>query len=70
MSAMDLLPKTQGLASSLQSFVQMMLFSVMVSVVAPLLYSHALLLAFGMTSMITLSFALFVWVRRVYRYPQ
>lgn len=70
MSAMDLLPKTQGLASSLQSFVQMMLFSVMVSVVAPLLYSHALLLAFGMTSMITLSFALFVWVRRVYHYPQ
>ena len=51
MAAMDLFPRNQGLASSLQSFVQMLVFAVVAGLVVPQLFGSGLRLAFGMTAM-------------------
>jgi DHA1 family bicyclomycin/chloramphenicol resistance-like MFS transporter len=45
---LDLFPENRGLAASLQSFVQMLVFAVVSGIVAPLLFGSALKLASGM----------------------
>ena len=48
MTAMDYFPRNQGLASSLQSFVQMVVFASMAGFVVPLLFDSSIKLAWGM----------------------
>ena len=45
---MDYFPRNQGLASSLQSFVQMVVFASMAGFVVPLLFDSSIKLAWGM----------------------
>jgi DHA1 family bicyclomycin/chloramphenicol resistance-like MFS transporter len=45
---LDLFPQHRGLASSLQSFVQMLVFALVAGILAPLLYDSGLKLACGM----------------------
>lgn len=55
MGAMDFFPHNQGLASSLQSFTQMVVFATMAGVVVPMLFGKGLYLALGMAGMWGLS---------------
>ena len=52
---LDLFPRHRGLASSLQSFVQMTTFACVAGFVAPLLFDSALKLAVGMGALLLLS---------------
>ena len=53
--ALDLLPENRGMAASLQSFVQLVAFSFVSGLVAPLLFNSALLLAGGVLGGLALS---------------
>ena len=67
MAAMDLFPKHQGLASSIQSCMQMMVFSCSVSIFVPMLYRSSLLLALGMLTMWSISCLIYAFLR--WRFP-
>jgi DHA1 family bicyclomycin/chloramphenicol resistance-like MFS transporter len=56
---LELFPNVRGLASSLMAFFFMILFSIASGLIAPLLFGHALSLAFGMAGGAALS--LFFW---------
>lgn len=65
MTAMDFFPSNQGLASSLQSFTQMVVFASMAGFVVPLLFDSGLKLAAGMVCLSALSlllYGLFRWL--------
>ncbi|RJG06926.1 Bcr/CflA family efflux MFS transporter [Noviherbaspirillum cavernae] len=53
--ALDIFPENRGLASSLQSFVQMLVFAVVSGVVAPMLFESAFKLACGVLTVLMLS---------------
>lgn len=55
-AALSLFPANRGLASSLQSFVQMMAFALVSGFVAPLLFDSALHLAEGLAACLVISF--------------
>jgi DHA1 family bicyclomycin/chloramphenicol resistance-like MFS transporter len=55
---LDLFPENRGLAASLQSFTQMMMFALVSGLVAPLLFDSAFKLACGMLVGLMSSFAL------------
>jgi DHA1 family bicyclomycin/chloramphenicol resistance-like MFS transporter len=55
---LDLFPENRGLAASLQSFIQMLMFALVSGLVAPLLFDSAFKLACGMLTGLVLSFAL------------
>ena len=57
--ALDHFPTHRGLASSCQSFVQMVISSVTAGIVAPALWGSVGSLAFGMTAMLLLGLACF-----------
>ena len=48
MAAMDFFPRNQGMAASMQSFVQMSVFATIAGFVVPLLFGSGLKLAIGM----------------------
>ena len=50
MAAMDYFPRNQGMAASMQSFVQMSVFATVAGFVVPLLFGSGLRLAIGMAS--------------------
>lgn len=52
LQAVGLFPQMRGLASSLQGFVQMLLFALITSALVPLLFHSALLLALGHAAMV------------------
>jgi DHA1 family bicyclomycin/chloramphenicol resistance-like MFS transporter len=56
-SAMELFPNNSGLAASMQSFIQMLLFALVSGLVAPLLFNSALHLACGVLALLVLSWA-------------
>src|SRR5690606_27039363 len=56
-------PSMRGMASSLQSFVQMTIFALISGTIAPLLFHDAMLLALGMAGGATLSIVLW-WASR------
>ena len=53
--ALDLFPAMRGLAASLVTFVQMLLFSLVSGVIAPMLYDSALQLAIGLAVFLLLT---------------
>ncbi|MGO4377289.1 multidrug effflux MFS transporter [Pseudoduganella sp. RAF19] len=53
--AMELFPQNSGLAASMQSFIQMLLFALVSGLVAPLLFDSALHLAYGVLVLLVLS---------------
>ncbi|MDC8756349.1 multidrug effflux MFS transporter [Janthinobacterium fluminis] len=53
--ALDHFPNNSGLASSLQSFIQMLIFALVSGLVAPLLFDSALKLAYGVMAGLVLS---------------
>ncbi|HJV82188.1 multidrug effflux MFS transporter [Noviherbaspirillum sp.] len=55
--ALDLFPRTRGLAASLMSFVQMLIFSLVSGVVAPMLFDSAIQLAQGVLAFFMLTLA-------------
>jgi MFS transporter, DHA1 family, multidrug resistance protein len=55
---LDLFPHNRGLAASLQSFIQMLMFAIVSGVVAPLLFDSAFKLACGVLAGLMLSFML------------
>jgi DHA1 family bicyclomycin/chloramphenicol resistance-like MFS transporter len=55
--ALALFPDNRGLASSMQSFIQMMTFALISGLVAPLLFDSAYLLACGLAASVAVSFA-------------
>ncbi|MEC5160505.1 MULTISPECIES: multidrug effflux MFS transporter [unclassified Janthinobacterium] len=55
--ALDYFPNNSGLASSMQSFIQMLLFALVSGLVAPLLFDSALNLAYGVMAGLVLSLA-------------
>src|SRR5690606_325383 len=67
--AFSVLPDKKGLASSLQSFVQMMLFAVICGAGAPLVYQTGLSLAWGLVACLVLSIACWGWAQRAARHP-
>ncbi len=58
--ALDYFPHNSGLASSMQSFIQMLLFALVSGLVAPLLFDSALKLAYGVMAGLVLS--LLSWI--------
>ena len=58
--ALEYFPNNNGLASSMQSFIQMILFALVSGLVAPLLFDSALHLAWGV--LISLVFSLIAWM--------
>jgi DHA1 family bicyclomycin/chloramphenicol resistance-like MFS transporter len=52
---LDLFPKVRGLAASLVSFVQMLIFSLVSGVIAPMLFDSAVKLAEGMAVVFALA---------------
>ncbi|MES2934801.1 MAG: multidrug effflux MFS transporter [Pseudomonadota bacterium] len=56
LSALDLFPDNRGLAASLQSFVQMLVFALVSGVVAPVLFESAFKLALGVLAGLAISF--------------
>ncbi|MYM84946.1 Bcr/CflA family efflux MFS transporter [Duganella sp. FT50W] len=58
--ALDYFPNNSGLASSMQSFIQMLLFALVSGLVAPLLFDSALKLAWGV--LVTLIVSLIAWM--------
>lgn len=63
-AALDELPQHHGLASSLQSFVQLLAFSLVSGLVAPLLFESALKLSLGVCTGLALSLLLLLGLRR------
>jgi DHA1 family bicyclomycin/chloramphenicol resistance-like MFS transporter len=59
--ALSHFPHNSGLASSLQSFIQMLLFAMVSGLVAPLLFDSALKLACGVLAGLVLSFVAWIW---------
>jgi DHA1 family bicyclomycin/chloramphenicol resistance-like MFS transporter len=57
LAGMNLFPQHSGLAASMQSFLQMMLFALVSGLVAPLLFGSALHLAFGLVACLLVSYA-------------
>ncbi len=57
LAGMNLFPEHSGLAASMQSFLQMMLFALVSGLVAPLLFGSALYLAFGLAACLVVSYA-------------
>ncbi|MET3135092.1 DHA1 family bicyclomycin/chloramphenicol resistance-like MFS transporter [Oxalobacteraceae bacterium GrIS 1.11] len=55
LSALNHFPDNSGLASSMQSFIQMLLFALVSGLVAPLLFESALKLAYGVMAGLALS---------------
>ena len=55
LAAFDLFPKNQGLVSSLQSFIQLMIFASVSGFLAPLLFSSGLKIAYGVLGGLGLS---------------
>ena len=62
--ALNHFPNNSGLASSMQSFIQMILFALISGVVAPLLFDSAYKLACGVMAGLVLSFAAWVAAHR------
>jgi DHA1 family bicyclomycin/chloramphenicol resistance-like MFS transporter len=58
--AMEYFPNNSGLASSMQSFIQMLLFALVSGLVAPLLFDNALNLAWGVLASLVVS--LIAWL--------
>jgi DHA1 family bicyclomycin/chloramphenicol resistance-like MFS transporter len=58
-------PHHRGLASSLQSFIQMLLFALISGLVAPLLFDSALKLACGMLAGVALSLLCWLWAQSI-----
>lgn len=54
--ALSHFPNNKGLASSMQSFIQMLIFALVSGLIAPLLFDSALKLAYGVMSGLALSF--------------
>ncbi|KQW93331.1 multidrug transporter CflA [Massilia sp. Root418] len=63
--ALNHFPNNSGLASSMQSFIQMILFALISGVVAPLLFDSAYKLACGVMAGLVISFATWVAAHRV-----
>jgi DHA1 family bicyclomycin/chloramphenicol resistance-like MFS transporter len=61
--ALNHFPDNSGLASSMQSFIQMLLFALVSGAVAPLLFDSALKLACGVMAGLLLSAICWIWVR-------
>jgi DHA1 family bicyclomycin/chloramphenicol resistance-like MFS transporter len=61
--ALNHFPNNSGLASSMQSFIQMLLFALVSGVVAPLLFDSAFKLACGVMAGLLLSAICWIWVR-------
>jgi DHA1 family bicyclomycin/chloramphenicol resistance-like MFS transporter len=61
--ALNHFPDNSGLASSMQSFIQMLLFALVSGVVAPLLFDSAFKLACGVMAGLLLSALCWIWVR-------
>lgn len=57
LAGMNLFPNHSGLAASMQSFLQMMLFALVSGLVAPLLFGSALHLALGLGACLAVSYA-------------
>jgi DHA1 family bicyclomycin/chloramphenicol resistance-like MFS transporter len=58
--ALNRLPSTHGLSASLQGFIQMMIFTLVAGIAAPLLFDSALKLALGMCLGIAVGIALWI----------
>lgn len=56
LAGMNLFPNHSGLAASMQSFLQMMLFALVSGLVAPLLFGSALHLAYGLAACLVVSY--------------
>ena len=67
---LDLFPENRGLAASLQSFTQMLIFAVVSGLIAPLLFDSALKLACGVLAGLALSFMLWTFSRPENRRPE
>lgn len=63
--ALSHFPRNRGLASSLQSFIQMLLFALVSGLVAPLLFDSALKLAYGMLAGVALSLVCWLWAQSI-----
>ncbi len=64
LEAMGQFPQMRGLASSLQGFTQMMVFTLMSSLIVPHLFHSALLLAIGQSVTVVLGIAIWTWASR------
>ena len=60
--ALNHFPNNSGLASSMQSFIQMLLFALVSGLVAPLLFDSALKLAYGVMAGLVISLLCWLWV--------
>lgn len=65
LEAMGQFPQMRGLASSLQGFSQMMVFTIISGLVAPQLFHSGLLLALGLAVTVLLGMAVFAWASRM-----
>ena len=61
LSALNHFPNNSGLASSMQSFIQMLLFALVSGLLAPLLFDSALKLAYGVMAGLVLSLICWRW---------
>jgi DHA1 family bicyclomycin/chloramphenicol resistance-like MFS transporter len=61
--ALSYFPDNSGLASSMQSFIQMLLFAMVSGLVAPLLFDSALKLAYGVLGGLVVSLAAWLWAQ-------
>jgi len=61
--ALSHFPNNSGLASSMQSFIQMLLFAMVSGLVAPLLFDSALKLAYGVLGGLVVSFGAWLWAQ-------
>ncbi len=61
--ALEYFPNNNGLASSMQSFIQMILFALVSGLVAPLLFDSALKLAWGVLVSLVVSLLAWVWAQ-------
>jgi DHA1 family bicyclomycin/chloramphenicol resistance-like MFS transporter len=64
LAGMNLFPQHSGLAASMQSFLQMMLFALVSGLVAPLLFGSALHLALGLAGCLAASYLAYALARR------
>ena len=67
---MNLFPQHSGLAASMQSFIQMLLFALVSGLVAPLLFDSALKLALGVLGCLVASFLAYVLAHPGHPHPQ
>ena len=63
--ALGMFPHMRGLAASMQSFVQMMTFSLVSGFIAPLVFHSAQLIAIGHLLFLLLGMALWAWAMRI-----